>query len=213
MSSSSLERVQHDLNLIKSALPSDFPYDRGSVALSAAATACAGLLGLRAITGWDRTMSGLILAVIAGMMVASGVWLRRARSERAKRPRRWSWARQEVVSSSVAVVAMIVYAAHRRLFFAAGNEPSFEAWRGELAGPGLFAAGAAMFALGLARFERRSFLGWGLAMALVALAMPWIPSRSAFTLVAGTAMAAGGFVSTLVMWYQLRQWEAAHAGD
>src|SRR5690242_6632389 len=110
MSSSSLERVQQDLDVIKSALPADFPYDRGSVALSVLAGLGGVPFALRAVPGWDRAMLGVLVTLIAGLMVAYGGWIRRARAERAIRPRRWSWGREEAVASAVAILGLIVYA-------------------------------------------------------------------------------------------------------
>ena len=66
MSSSPLDRLESDLQAIKSALPSDFPYDRRSVALSALAALCGVPLGLRALPGWDGAMTGVLLVLIAG---------------------------------------------------------------------------------------------------------------------------------------------------
>jgi hypothetical protein len=158
-------------------------------------------------------MTGLLLAAIAGLVVAYGLWLRRVRVERENRPRRWSWAWQEALSGGFAVFALIVYAVLTRWLAEGQNEWNFAAWRGQLAGPALFGFGVGMTALGIVRSERRSFLGWGPALLFLGLAMPWVPSRTAFWVVAGAAMAAGGLVSTVVMWCQLRQWEAAHVRD
>ena len=110
MNSSSLERVQQDLDLIKSTLPADFPYDRGNIALSAWAGLCGIPFALRAIPGWDGAMLGVLGALVAGLAVVQGGWFRRARAERALRPRRWSWSRDEAVSASVAILGLIVYA-------------------------------------------------------------------------------------------------------
>ena len=93
MSSSPLERVEQDLQVIKSAIPSDFPYDRGSLTISAAAALCGVPLALRAVPGWDGAMLGVLLALIAGLVLVSGRWWKRAYSERGIRPRRWSWGR------------------------------------------------------------------------------------------------------------------------
>jgi hypothetical protein len=213
MNSSPLERVQHDLDVLKSALASDFPYDRGSVVLNGVAGAGGVLFALRAVPGWDGAMTGVLLAVIAAMAIACGGWLRRVRVERENRPRRWSWGRQEAVSGSIAVLSLIVYAVLTRWLAELQNEWTFTAWRGQLAGPALFGFGVGMTVLGIARSERRSFLGWGMAFTAVGLAMPWIPTRTAVWVVGGVAMTLGGFVSTVVMWWQLRQWEAAHVRD
>jgi hypothetical protein len=50
-------------------------------------------------------------------------------------------------------------------------------------------------------------------MTVWGLAMPWIPSRPAFWVVGGVAMTVGGLTSALILWWQLRQWEALHARD
>src|SRR5262245_34443695 len=103
MSSSPLERVQQDLNIIKSALPSDFPYDRGSVALSALAGLSGVPFALRAVPGWDGAMLIVLLVLVAGLVVVSGRWFRRARAERGTRPRRWSWVCHESAAATVAI--------------------------------------------------------------------------------------------------------------
>jgi hypothetical protein len=108
---------------------------------------------------------------------------------------------------------LAVYAVLTRWLAEGENGWNFHAWRTELAGPVLFAVGAGMLALGVARSERRSFLGWGLALLSIGLAMPWIPSRAAFWAVGGVALTLGGLLSTLILWRQLRQWEGAHAGN
>lgn len=213
MNSTSLERVQQDLNVIKSALPADFPYDRASVVHSAVAALCGVLLALRAVPGWDGAMTVVLLMVIAGMVVASAGWLRRARAERGVRPRRWSWAREDAASGGIAVCALIGYALFTRRLVEADTGWTFAAWRGQLAGPALFAFGVGMSVLGVARSERRHFLGWGLALTVLGLAMPWISSRPAFWIAAGVAMASGGLASTLMLWWQLRRWEVGHVRD
>lgn len=213
MSSSPLERVQQDLDVIKSAMPSDFPYDRGSLAQCAVTAMCGVPLALRAVPGWDGAMLGVLLALIAGLVLASGGWWRRAYAERGVRPRRWSWGRQEAVSAVVAIVGLIVYALLTRWLAAAEEGWSFAVWRGRLAAPALFAFGIGMLALGAAGSERRIYLGWGLAMTVLGLAMPWISTRPVFWLVAGVAMVLGGLASTVILWRQLRQWEDLHGRD
>jgi hypothetical protein len=213
MSSSPLERVQQDLDVIKSAMPSDFPYDRGSLAQCALAAMCGVPLALRAVPGWDGAMLVVLLALIAALMLVSGRWWRRAYTERGIRPRRWSWGRQEAVSGGVAVVGLIVYALLTRWLATADEGWSFAAWRGRLAAPALFAFGIGMLALGVAGSERRIYLGWGLALTALGLAMPWIPSRPTFWGTAGVAMALGGLASTVILWRQLRQWEDLHGRD
>ncbi len=212
MSSPSLERVQQDLDLIKSTLPSDFPYDRGNVALSVLAGLGGVPFALRAVPGWDGAMLGVLVVLIAGLMVAQSGWWRRARAERGIRPRRWSWGRDEAVASGVAVLGLIVYAVLTRWSAAAEEGWSFAAWRGRLAGPALFAFGIGMAALAVARSERRSYLGWGLAFTATGLAMPWIHSRPAFWVATGVAMVMGGLATAAILWWQLRQWEDVHAG-
>ena len=212
MSRSSLERVQQDLDVIKSALPADFPYDRTSVALSALAGLGGVPFALRAVPGWDRPMLGVLLLLVAGLVVAWGAWFRRVRAERADRPRRWSWLREEAWVAAVAVLGLIVYAFLTRWLATAEEGWSFAAWRARLAGPALFAFGVGLAALGIARSERRNFLGWGLAFTALGLAMPWVPSRPAFWAVAGVAIALGGLVSALILWRQVRHWEDAHVG-
>jgi hypothetical protein len=210
MSSSPLERVQQDLNVIKSAIPADFPYDRGSIALSAAAALCGVPLALRAVPGWDGAMLVVLVALIAGLVLISGGWWRRAYVERGTRPRRWSCGRQEAVCGAVAVVGLIVYALLTRWLATADEGWSFAAWRGRLAAPALFAFGIGMLALGAAAAERRIYLGWGLALTALGLTMPWISSRPAFYGVSGALMVLGGLISTAILWRQLRQWEDLH---
>jgi hypothetical protein len=212
MSSSPLERVQRDLDLIKSTLPADFPYDRGSIVLSALGGLAGIPFALRALPGWEGPMLVVLVALFAGFVVAYAGWFRRARGERAVRPRRWSCGRDEAVASAVAVLGIIVYVLLTRRLATAEQEWSFAAWRGRLAGPVLFCVGIAMWALGAASHERRSYLGWGLALTALGLAVPWIASRSVFWLVGGAAMAVGGLVSTAILWRQVKQWEEAHAG-
>lgn len=208
MSSSSLERVQQDLDLMKASLQADFPYDRGSVGMSTSAAICGMLFALRAIPGWDGVMSGVLLTVIAGLVVVWGVWLRSARTDRVARPNRWSWARLEVVSGTVAILGLIGYALLMRLTTAGEAGWNFGAWRNQLAGPALFAFGVGMLVIGIVRSERRSYLGWSLALIATGLAMPWIASRTEFWAIGGSAMALGGAVSTVIMWRQLCRWEA-----
>lgn len=210
MSSSPLERVQQDLDVIKSAMPADFPYDRGSLAQSAVAALCGVPLALRAVPDWDGAMLAVLMALIAVLMLVSGGWWRRAFVERGIRPRRWSCGRHEAAAGAVAVVGLIVYALLTRWLAAADEGWSFTAWRGRLAAPALFAFGIGMLALGVAAAERRIYLGWGLALTVVGLAMPWIPSQPAFYGITGVAMALGGLMSTAILWRQLRQWEDPH---
>jgi hypothetical protein len=210
MSSSPLERVEQDLQVIKSAIPSDFPYDRGSLTISAAAALCGVPLALRAVPGWDGAMLGVLLALIAGLVLVSGRWWKRAYSERGIRPRRWSWGRQEAVSGAVTIFGLIVYVLLTRWLVTAEEGWNFAAWRGRLAAPALFAFGIGMLALGVASAERRIYLGWGLALTALGLIMPWISSRPAFYGISGALMVLGGLVSTMILWRQLREWEELH---
>jgi hypothetical protein len=125
MSSSPLERVQQDLDVIKSTLPSDFPYDRGSIALSAVAGLGGIPFALQAVPGWGGAMLGVLVALIAVLMVAQAKWWQRARAERGIRPQRWSWGRQEALSSAVAVLSLIVYVLVTRWSAAADEGWSF----------------------------------------------------------------------------------------
>lgn len=213
MSSSPLERIENDLHVIKSALPADFPYDRGSISLSLIAALCGVPLALRAVPGWDGPMISVLVVLIAGLFIASGGWWRRAYVERGSRPRRWSWGRQEALTGGVAIAGLIVYALLTRWMATADQGWSFAAWRGRLAAPALFAFGIGMLALGAAASERRIYLGWGLAFTALGLAMPWIPSRPAFWAVCGVSMVLGGLVSTAILWRQLRRWEELHGHD
>lgn len=213
MSDSSLERVQQDLKLIQSALPSDFPYDRGSVVLSAAAGLCGIPLALRAVPGWNLPMTGILLTLIGGLMVGCGFWLRRARAERGTRPLSWSWGRREALASSIAILGLIVYVVLARWTAVGEDSWSFGVWRGRVAGPALFAFGIGMIVLSVVRFERRSFLGWALAMVALGLAMPWIPTRPAFWGASGAAIFLGGLLSAVLLWWQLRKGEHVYVGN
>jgi hypothetical protein len=213
MNDSSLDRAQRDLDTIRSALPTDFPYDRGSIAMSLGAALCSVLFALRAVPGWDGAFSMVLLAAVALAALAACVWLRRARDGRGVRPQRWSFGRQEALAGTVALGALAAYALLTRWSAQSQAEWNFERWRGELAGPGLFAFGVGTLILGVGRWERRSFLGWGAAMTVSALTLPWLDSRAAFWVVGGVAMAIGGVVSSVVLWIQLRHWESMHGRD
>jgi hypothetical protein len=207
----SLERVQHDLDVVKSSLASDFPYDRGSLAISLAAAVCGVPFSLRAVPGWNGAMLVVLGVCLGGLVIWSANWLRRARSERAIRPRRWSWGREEVLASAVALLGLISYAVLTR-WNATDDGWNYIVWRDRLAGPALFGFGIGMTALALARSERRSYLGWGLALAVLGASLPWVPSRQVFWAVAGSAMTLGGLISSALLWWQLRQWETLHGG-
>lgn len=213
MSSEPLERVQHDLQAIKSALAADFPYDRGSLRLSLLAALCGVPFALRTVPGWDRVMTVILLVLIAGLAVVSGGWWRRAYTQRGSRPRRWSWGRQEAASGIVAILGLLAYVLITRWVAVADEGWNFAVWRARLAAPVLFAFGIGMLSLAVAVSERRVYLGWGLALATLGLATPWIPSRAAFMAVCGVSMLLGGLVSSAILWRQLRQWEALHGHD
>lgn len=210
MSGSSLERVQKDLDTIRATLPTDFPYDRGSVALSLGASVCAILFALRTVPGWDSTLTTVLLVAIATLSVAACLWLRRARNERGVRPQRWILGRQEALAVVISLVALVLYAVLMLFIASAKDEWDFTAWRGQLVAPGLFAFGTATIILGIVRSERRSFLGWGIALAGMGIAVPWLASPAAVRVVVGAALAVGGAVSALTLWVQLRQREALH---
>jgi hypothetical protein len=209
MESSTLERVQRDLDAMKASLSRDFPYDRRSVVLSATSALCGALYAMRVIPGWEAAMTAILLVVIAGLFVASGNWLRTASYERGSRPRRWSWGRQEAVAVGISIAALLAYVLALRLSTPDG-EPNIAAGRDQVAGPAFFCFGIAMLVLGVLRAERRSFLGWGVAMSMLGLVMPWVGSQTGAQLVIGTAMAIGGSLSTALLWRQLRQWETEH---
>ena len=210
MSGSPLERVQQDLDTIRAVLPTDFPYDRGSIALSLGASVCAILFALEAVPGWESTFRIVSFVAIAIHSVALCLWLRRVRSERGVRPQRWAWGRQEALVVVAGLVALILYAVLMRLIAPGADRWDFAVWRGQLLGPGLFAFGTAMIIPGIVRSERRSFLGWGIALAGTGIAAPWLSSPAAVRAVAGAALAVGGVVSALTLWVQLQQWEALH---
>jgi hypothetical protein len=211
MDTPSLERVQHDLDVVKSSLASDFPYDRGSLVISLAATLCGVPFALRAVPGWDSAMLVVLGAGVAGLVIGSANWFRRARSERALRPRRWSFGQDEALAAVVAVLGLSLYALLTR-WNATEEGWTFAVWRDRLAGPALFGFGIGMTALALIRPERRSYLGWGLALAVLGASLPWVSSRPAFWVAAGSALTLGGLVSSVILWRQLRQWETMNGG-
>jgi hypothetical protein len=210
MSGSPLERVQQDLDTIRAALPTDFPYDRSSIALNVGASVCAILIALLAVPGWERTVNIVLLVALATLSVAACLWLRRARSERGVRPQRWVWGRQEALAAGTALVALVLYLVLTRFLASAADGWNFTVWRGQLFAPSLFAFGTAMLILGIVCWERRSFLGWGIALVGTGIAAPWLSSPAMVRAVVGAALAVGGAVSTLTLWVQLRQWEALH---
>jgi hypothetical protein len=210
MSGSPLERVQQDLDTIRAALPTDFPYDRGSIALNLGASVCAILFALRAVPGWDSTVPLVLFVALATLGLAACLWLRRARSERGVRPQRWAWGRQEALAAVTALVALVFYAVRTRFIASALEGWDFRAWRGQLVAPSSFAFGTAMIILGIGRSERRSFLGWGIALVGIGIAAPWLASPAMVRVVAGAALAAGGAVSSLTLCVQLRPGEAVH---
>jgi hypothetical protein len=211
MNAPSLERVQHDLDVVKSSLASDFPYDRGSLAISLAAALCGVPFALRAVPGWDSAMLVVLGICLGSLLIVSAIWFRRARSERALRPRRWSWGREEALAGLIVVVGLTSYALLTR-WKATEAGWTFAVWRDRLAGPVLFGFGIGMTALAFVRPERRSYLGWGLALALLGASLPWVPSRQVFWAAAGSALTLGGLISSALLWRQLRQWESLHGG-
>jgi len=129
MNDSPLDRAQQDLDTIRSALPTDVPYDRGSIAMSLGAELCGVLFALRAVPGWDRALSIVLLVAVAMLALAACVWLRRARVGRGSQPQRWSWGRQEAVATAVALCALAAYALLIRWSAASRDEWNFERWR------------------------------------------------------------------------------------
>jgi hypothetical protein len=211
MNDSSLERVQRDLNLMKTSLAADFPYDRGSVVSSGIASLCAGFFAVRAIPGRESAATiGLYIAIV-GLAAYSAAWWKRAGDRRGARPRRWKWGRQEATAAAAVILATGFYVVSRRMA-ASPVGLSFVDWRDQLAGPLIFALGVGTTAASIVSPERRFFLGWGVALAGSALAMPWIDSLAGVRLVGGTAMALGGGVSTALLWIETRRREAAHGG-
>jgi hypothetical protein len=118
-----------------------------------------------------------------------------------------------MVSGSIAVGALTMYVLLKRYLTPADDGWTFKTWRGELAGPGLFAMGVWLFALGIMRPDRRGFLGYGAALLALGAAMPWIETRDAFYAVGGMAMTLGGIVSTLLIWRQVKESEGTHVGN
>jgi uncharacterized membrane protein (DUF485 family) len=53
----------------------------------------------------------------------------------------------------------------------------------------------------------------GAALLLTAFLFPWLDSRQGAEMVLGNVLGVGGMVSTIVMWRQLRSWEATNGGD
>lgn len=209
MSTPTLDRVQDDLNVIRSAISTDFPYDRGTVALNLLAGACGIPLALRAVPGWDRPMLLVLAVLIAVLFAVYGGWLQRIRSERSVRPRRWSWNREETVCSIIAIVGLVGYVLLTRWSVSQQGEWSFAEWRGQIAGPVMFGFGVALVTLAVVRVERRSGLGWGLPVLAVGLAAPWLQSAKAFHLVCGGAIFLGGLLSAAMLWRQVREAETA----
>jgi hypothetical protein len=112
----------------------------------------------------------------------------------------------------IALIAAVLYVLLTRFITSAPDGWDFTAWRGQLLCPGLFAFGFAMITLGIVRPERRSFLGWGIALAAAAIATSWLASLAAVRAITGAALTVGGAASTLTLWAQLRQWEAPRGG-
>ncbi|MFO1093208.1 MAG: transcriptional regulator [Planctomycetaceae bacterium] len=99
------------------------------------------LPALRAIPGWNGPMLVALGALFVVLCLICGGWLRRIRSERSLRPRRWSWNREETICSWIAVLGLVVYVLLTRWTASIHGDWNFDAWRGQIAGPALFAAG------------------------------------------------------------------------
>lgn len=213
MSQADLSRVQHDLDVMKSSLVEDFPYDRNHIREHLVAAACGIPIALLAVEAWSPVVRiGLYLCFV-GMIVACGRHLRQRYAMRETRQRLWQWGRREALGSAVLIVALIGYVLMVRFLGVARNAWGFEEWRNQLAGPAMFFLGVGGIVISLWPPERRSGLAWGVGFTIAGLLVPWCEGRLQTYLVVGPAFFLSGVTAAAILAWQIRCWEQEHAAD
>lgn len=213
MDSPDLSRVQQDLNLIKSQLGDEFPYDRRHVLLSLLGAGAGVIIALSASKGLQPAMRSILIVYFLGFLGFWGWHFGRIRSERVCRPKAWRWTRRETAGSLVTVGLLILYVLLTWTLIGERQGWDYAAWRDHIAGPLFFFTGVGLSAHSVGSWERLAGLGIGLSMALGGLIVPWSQNAAQTRLVLGFAILIGGVASAILLYWQIRRSEAAHAAD
>jgi hypothetical protein len=213
MSSTELNRVQEDMNLIKVTLGVEFPYDRWHILMCLVAAGGGIVVALTAIADWRPQMRAVLLVYFVGMLLLWYVQVRKLGSERAARPRVWRWTVRETWSTLVGAALLIPYILMVRYVAVQQQDWSFEQWRDHVAGPVIFFVGVAVFSVCITTREMRAGLAWGIAAILGGLAVPWCPTIGQSRLVLGAVLIFGGLASAAILYWQISEAERNDVTD
>jgi hypothetical protein len=203
MQSNELKRVQDDIDLIKAAMGSEYPYDRRHVLLQLVVAGAGAIVTLGAVDEW-RPLVRVAVCAYAVVMVTAWFWqVRQIKAEQSARPRAWNWTRRETWASISAIGLLIPYVVMTRIIADRRDQWDVLAWRDYVAGPVMFFVGVAVFSIGITARELRCCLGWGVAATTAGLVVPWCQTIGQTYLVLGAAVLLGGLASAVILSRQI----------
>src|SRR5262245_58212835 len=205
-----LRRVQDDLATMQAALGTGLPHDRSHAALYFLGAGFGALLVALALSGLESYARPALAGYLALMLAAWAAQLRHLRTRRCEAPVAWRWGRKEAVASLAAIALLVGYVVWvATLGRRQGEWGLREAMA--LASPLAFCLGAAGVAWVAVDRPRWPNLGVAVALLIVGLLAPLCESRAQFYVLAGVLTLAGGAASGLLLLWQLRRHEVAHA--
>lgn len=213
MKHAEIDRVQQDLDLIKSTLSGEFPYDRRHLLMSLLGAGAGVLVALTSVESMQPFIRQTLLIYFLGI-VGFWVWhVGRVRSARAHRPRAWNWTRRETVAALVGIALLVSYVVTMRVVLAQRGEWSGVAWRQHIAGPVLFFVGVTLVSASVSSRTLWSWAGWGVPAAVGGLVILWCDSVAQTRLALGVALVIGGLASAAILHGQIRIEEEVDATD
>ncbi|MFO0843583.1 MAG: hypothetical protein U0797_14475 [Gemmataceae bacterium] len=205
-----LRRVQDDLATMKAALGTGLPHDRSHAALYFLGAGFGALLVVLALSGLEAYARQALASYLALMLAAWAAQMRHLRSRRCEAPAAWRWGRKEVVACVAAMALLVGYVVWTAaLGRGQGRWGLHEAMA--LASPLAFCLGAACVTWVAVDRPRWPNLGVAVALLVVGSLAPLCESRAQFYSLAGVSTLAGGVTSGLLLLWQLRRHEVAHA--
>jgi hypothetical protein len=210
MSSESLQRIQDDLEMVKSALGSELPYDRSHVVLYFLGAGLGVPLGGLTLLSLESYIRPVLFVYIAVMLAAWAVQVRHLRKRRVEAPARWRWGRKEAIASVVAIALVVGYV---------GWIGTLGCWQGRWGLHDAFAlASSLFFCLGTAAAiwvvvdnQRWHLLGAAAALVGAAMLLATCATLRDFYFVLSGMTLLGGISSGALLVWQIRRREVDHA--
>ncbi len=203
MSQADLQRIEHDLATIRSAVGTELTITGDHLREMIVVGVFGAYLVIAALAGWTSPIERLL--AIAPFM-AFAIWSQRRmwkrfRDQRAEFPRRWRWHRAEAVISVVATIAALGFLLFMRRFVLSQSADARKFVWTTLA----FFFGLAMLILATVDRDRRWALPFGAALIAIGLAGPFCRTGAQGEVVIGLGTMLGASISAILLRRHLRQ--------